>query len=84
MSSDNTTGNGRIPRKLLCGFTMLHLRHSLFWILKFQEKALLRLAECYRTLTENELCDPCSAGDLLSRASEYEQQAQAWELPEEL
>ena len=38
MSSDNTTGNGRIPRKLLCGFIMLHLRHSLFWILKFQGK----------------------------------------------
>lgn len=48
------------------------------------KKALLQLAECYRTLAENELCDPCSAGDLLSRASEYEQQAQAWELPEEL
>ena len=48
------------------------------------KKALLRLAECYRTLAENDLCDPCSAGDLLSRASEYEQQAQAWGLPEEL
>ena len=48
------------------------------------KKALLRLAECYRTLAENDLCDPCSAGDLLSRASEYEQQAQVWELPEEL
>ena len=48
------------------------------------KKALLQLVECYRTLAENELCDPCSAGDLLSRASEYEQQAQAWELPEEL
>lgn len=53
-----------------------------YW--NFREKALLQLAECYRTLAENELCDPCSAGDLLSRASEYEQQAQAWELPEEL
>ena len=48
------------------------------------KKALLRLAECYRTLAENDLCDPCPTGDLLSRASEYEQQAQAWELPEEL
>ena len=38
MRSDNTTENGRIPRKLLCGFIMLHLRHSLFWILKFQGK----------------------------------------------
>lgn len=55
------------PRKLLCGFTMLYLRHSLFWYFSPQGKHKQWLAEY--TARWQKWPDPMSS--IFLRASEY-------------